>query len=72
MSKAGVELRKWLSNDPELIADVQADINNTRTMGERMAKVLGINWKSDNDVYRILYRTTNNSQRLDNKTKHIV
>lgn len=42
MSKAGLELRKWLSNDPELIADVHSDNNNTRAMGEQTTKVLGL------------------------------
>jgi len=33
MSRAGLELRKWLSNDPELIVDVHSDNNSTRAMG---------------------------------------
>ncbi|XP_050063272.1 uncharacterized protein LOC114130946 [Aphis gossypii] len=50
MSKAGLELRKWLSNDPELIADVHSDNNSIRSMGEQMTKILGLHWKSDDDM----------------------
>ncbi|XP_060879186.1 uncharacterized protein LOC132951391 [Metopolophium dirhodum] len=50
MSKAGLELRKWLSNDPQLIADVHSDNNSIRAMGELMTKILGLHWKSDDDM----------------------
>jgi len=50
MSKAGLELRKWLSNDPELIVDVHTDNNSIRAMGELMTKILGLHWNSDDDM----------------------
>ncbi|XP_015376264.1 PREDICTED: uncharacterized protein LOC107170613 [Diuraphis noxia] len=43
MSKAGLELRKWLSNDPELIVNVHSDNNNIRGRGQcpdSQAKIL--------------------------------
>ncbi|KAL4120429.1 hypothetical protein QTP88_013125 [Uroleucon formosanum] len=50
MSRARLELRKWLSNDPESIGDVHSDNNSTRAMGELMTKILGLHWKSDDVV----------------------
>jgi len=51
MKNAGLVLRKWMSNDSDLIADVQCTSGGVRAVGDtRSTKILGLNWNSDNDV----------------------
>jgi len=53
---AGFVLRKWMSNDKELINDVQYNSGGVRAMGDNgSTKILGLNWNSDNDVLLICY-----------------
>jgi len=51
MKNARLVLCKWMSNDNDLIADIQCTSGGVRAVGDtRSTKILGLNWNADNDV----------------------
>jgi len=70
MKSASLVLRKWMSNDKELINDVQCNSGGVRTMGDNgSTKILGLNWNSDNDVLLYTGRQIENNITKTTKRK---
>jgi len=55
MHKGGFELRKWMSNDCELLKDLHSAENESTIVPElenKIAKILGLLWCPERDVFR--------------------
>lgn len=66
LKEAGMNLRKWSSNDSKLIKDLPADLLNApfEFKDSETRKTLGLQWNSSSDTFAFAYRTD-----CDTKTK---
>ena len=71
MSEAGMELRKWLSNDPTVMQHCKSISPSTDvTKDER--KVLGVNWKSSEDYLYYVPKPAVTQQPMQYITKRMI
>jgi len=72
MHKGGFELRKWMFNDCELLKDVYSAENESMKVLElenKMAKILGLLWCPECDVFRYNIHINENSKHPLTKRK---
>lgn len=64
MASAGLKLRKWMSNDKDLVTDLESDTSITRMIGDSSTKILGLHWNSNEDVLVYTMRKVNDDSPI--------